>query len=273
MTDREVKKELLINYFTNLVLDPTNKDLLFNTIQDAIDASVFEPDHSYEHIYPMSKFDDVMMFHKPSEIANLVSGEDMSKSYFVMGGEFRTFSYDEIDKLFPFDWLADAVLCDNLDWHDEYLQHICDLELDDVCFQIIKCIAKDDISNIFASFNYFISDTRDCDEQIFSMEEDLETVWFGILGGDGEYFMEQMTILYEAIKSGAFHITDRYWEMITVDGHEYSGIRSFNELWDSENFVRLEKDYANSIILTHDDEFLSEEVAHNLEKLFVTYGI
>jgi hypothetical protein len=82
-----------------------------------------------------------------------------------------------------------------------------------------------------------------------------------------------MTILYEDIKSGAFHITDRYWEMITVDGQNFSGIRSFNELWDSENFVRLEKDYANSIILTHDDEFLSKEVSHNLDELFVTYRI
>ena len=72
-------------------------------------------------------------------------------------------------------------------------------------------------------------------------------------------------------QSGTFHITDRYWEMVTVDGHEYSGIRSFNELWDSENFVRLEKDYANYIILYHEDEFLSKEVSHNLDELFVYY--
>ena len=270
--EHALKKELIIHHLENLLSDDDRNEM-FNIIQDALDMSAFEV--AWERIYPMYNFDNVMSAYKPSQIADLVLGEDMCNPYFAFGGlyVFNTFTYDEIPKLFPFSTIAEAVLEDNCDWHSQFFSDICSLDVKELRYKVIDTVVKDDLDNVIASFNNFLSEVRGCDEHIFMMDTDLKEIWFDMLGDDDD-FMKQMTTLYEAIKSGNFHLTDCYWEMPTEDGHRFgSDIRSFNELYESWNFALLENDYADYLITTRDYEGLSTPVACQLDKLFAEFGI
>jgi hypothetical protein len=276
MTDREVRKDLIVTYLNNLRSNGNFADLLFCILEDTSSFKAYD-DLDYSRVYRMREFDEAFKEFPPHRIAEIANGKDLDKEYFVHSGfyapGFKTFNYDEVDKVFPFDKIADAILDSKYSVGVDYIDTVREFALEELRDDVIKAIINTaTLDEIVSSFNEFLTETRGCDEQIFRMETDLEEIWFGMMAEDG-YFNEQMTTLYEAIRSGVFRITDCYWEMPSNDGHAFKGIRSFNELYDSTNFARLENEYADYLITSKNYEFLPGNTENALDEVFDNYGI
>lgn len=271
MKDNELKKELLVNYFKALKSSGSDADLLFNIIEDAYSSNAWE-DLDYSRIHRMFFFDEVFKDYPPHAIATMTNGKDLDKEYFIHSGfyapGFKTFNYDEVDKVFPFAKIADAYV-DDAETHSdnpvvETILYLDIEQLRDDVLDIIESCCTDD--QLVCAFDNYVTECVECGVQIFRMAEDLEDVWLNICN-DG--FLNALSKLEKDIMLERFSTRDLYWEM---DGEE---VRSFNHVGESVNWFEYNQGFADEIVLDNENWLnLPQDVREKVDSLLIQkYGL